>query len=110
MENQSSFPGVDPNESEPLAGSQPAEKGPVGSSGKTRGSPKVELVGGGISLWPLLFLVSAFVLGVAKLYLRTEVMWITRLPWIQRGFCVSELTPGCKRAEESSESFRLLRW
>lgn len=90
MENIIILPWYGTNESESLVGSQPAEKGLMRSSGKSRGSQRVVLVGGRISLWSLLFLMCAW---VAEIFLRTEVMWITRLPWVQRGFGVSKLTP-----------------
>lgn len=56
MEKAVILPWYGTNESEPLAGSQPAEKGLMGSSGKGKGSLRVELVGGGISPLTLLFL------------------------------------------------------
>lgn len=52
-------------------------------------------------------LVPALVRGVAEMFLREEVMRITRLTCGQRGFCVSELTPKMRGLRSSLSPFSL---
>lgn len=85
------------------------EKDLTGSSGKDRGSLRVELVGGGTFLWPLLsfYLVTVLVLGVAEMFLRTEVIqWVIGYPEL---LCLQTHIQSIRRPRGPSESFRLLK-